>query len=131
MVSAQADLANAQAVLVNAAATFGRQQELIKTGSTAQAQLDAATATRDSAQARVNQVTAALQKAQEQLGYAVLKSDYDGVVASWSAEVGQVVAPESNRGDDRPPETPATPSSMSLKSASHCSRRTHDFRCPF
>ncbi|MCW6509471.1 efflux RND transporter periplasmic adaptor subunit [Lichenifustis flavocetrariae] len=92
VVSAQADFANARAVLANAAATFGRQQELIKTGSASQAQLDSATAARDSAQARVNQVTAALQKAQEQLGYTVLKSDYDGVVASWSAEVGQVVA---------------------------------------
>ena len=90
--SAQADLTNAQAVLVNAAATLQRQQELIKSASVSQAQVDSALAGRDTAQARVDQVTAALAKAREQLGYAVLKSDYDGVVASWSVEVGQVVS---------------------------------------
>lgn len=90
--SATADLANAQAVLVNAAATLERQQQLIKTESVSQAQLDSAVANRDTAQARVAQLTAALAKAQEQLGYTVLRSDYDGVIASWSAEVGQVVS---------------------------------------
>ena len=90
--SAEADLANAEAVLVNAAATLDRQQQLIKMGSVSQAQLDTAVASRDTARARTDQLTAALAKAREQLGYAVLRSDYDGVVASWSAEVGQVVS---------------------------------------
>ena len=40
----------------------------------------------------MGQAKANLQKAQEQLGYTHLVSDYDGVVASWSVEVGQVVA---------------------------------------
>lgn len=91
VVSAKADLANAQAALVNAAATNDRQQELIKTGSVSQAQVDAAVASRDTAQARVNQARASLQKADEQFAYATLASGYDGVVESWSAEVGQVV----------------------------------------
>ncbi len=91
LTSAQADLANSQAQLTNAAATYARQDALIKSQSVSQATVDAAVATRDTAQARVNQSRASLQKAQEQLGYTILASDYDGVVASWSAEVGQVV----------------------------------------
>lgn len=89
--SAKADLANAQAALVNAEAGNRRQQELIKTDSVSQAQVDSAQAARDTAAARVRQAEASLQKAQEQLGYTVLSCGYDGVVASWTAEVGQVV----------------------------------------
>lgn len=90
--SAEADLANARAQFTNALATFQRQQELLKTASAAQAQVDAAVAARDTAQARVGQAEASLEKAREQLGYTTLASDYDGVIASWSAEVGQVVS---------------------------------------
>ena len=90
--SAKADLANAQAALVNAEAGDRRQQELIKTDSVSQAQVDSARAARDTAAARVRQAEASLQKAQEQLGYTVLTCGYDGVVASWTAEVGQVVS---------------------------------------
>ncbi len=92
VLSARADLANAQAALVNASATNARQQELIRTGSVSQAQVDAAVASRDTAQAKVNQALASLQKADEQFGYATLKSGYNGVVETWSAEVGQVVS---------------------------------------
>lgn len=92
LVSARADLANSQAALVNAQATNRRQQELIRTGAVSQAQVDAAVAARDTAQAKVNQAQASLQKAQDQFGYTALKSGYDGVVASWNAEVGQIVA---------------------------------------
>ena len=91
LVSSKADLANAQAALVNAEATYGRQRELIKTGSVSQAQVDAAVASRDTAEAKVKQAQASLEKAQDQLGYTTLKSGYDGVIASWSAEIGQVV----------------------------------------
>ena len=92
VVGSKADLANARAALVNAKATNDRQQELIRTGSVSQAQVDAALAARDTAQAKVGQAQASLQKAEEQLGYASLRSGYDGVVESWTAEVGQVVA---------------------------------------
>lgn len=91
VVASRADLANAQAALVNARATDDRQQELIKTGSVSQAQVETALAARDTAEAKVNQAQASLQKADEQFGYATLKSGYDGVVESWTAEVGQVV----------------------------------------
>lgn len=92
LASAQADLANAQAQLTNAEATNKRQQELIKTGSVSQAQVDASVAANQAAQAKVTQARAALTKSQDQLSYTALKSDYDGVVASWNAEVGQIVS---------------------------------------
>ena len=92
LVSSKADLANSQAALVNAEATNRRQQELIKTGSVSQAQVDAAVAARDTAEAKVKQAQASLQKAQEQFGYTTLKSGYDGVIASWNAEIGQIVS---------------------------------------
>ena len=92
LTSAQADLANAEAQLTNAAATSARQQELAKTQSVSQAQVESAVASRDTAQAKVDQAKASLQKAQEQVGYTTLTSDYDGVIANWNVEVGQVVS---------------------------------------
>lgn len=92
LVSSKADLANSRAALVNAEATNKRQQELIKTGSVSQAQVDAAVAARDTAEAKVKQAQANLQKAQEQFSYTTLKSGYDGVIASWNAEIGQIVS---------------------------------------
>lgn len=92
LISAQASLAGAQAQLTNAAAAYGRQQDLLRSGTVSQAQVDAAVATRNTAQARVEQAQASLQKAEEQLGYTRLTSDYDGVIAAWNAEVGQVVS---------------------------------------
>jgi RND family efflux transporter MFP subunit len=92
VVSAQADIVSTRAVLVNAEATLERKRALVKTGSGTQADLDAATASEQTAQARVTQAEAGLQKAIEQLGYTTLNSTYDGVVVSWSAEVGQVIS---------------------------------------
>ena len=92
VVSAKADIINARAVLVNAEAALERKRSLVKTGSGTQADLDTATASEQTAQARVTQAEANLQKADEQLGYMTLNSAYDGVVVSWSAEIGQVVS---------------------------------------
>ncbi|MCG2628230.1 MULTISPECIES: efflux RND transporter periplasmic adaptor subunit [Bradyrhizobium] len=92
IVSSQADLANARAVLANAEATLERKHKLFSTGSGTQADLDAATAAQQSAQSRATQAEASLQKATEQLGYTTLNSSYDGVVVSWSTEIGQVVS---------------------------------------
>ncbi len=92
IVSTQADLANARAVLANTEAALERKRTLASMGSGTQVDLDAATAAYRSAQARVTQAEAGLQKAVEQLGYTTLNSGYDGVVVSWSAEIGQVVS---------------------------------------
>ena len=40
----------------------------------------------------MTQAEAALTKAQEQLDYMTLRSDFDGVITTWSAEVGQLVS---------------------------------------
>ncbi len=90
---ARADVANAQAQLANASAVFERQSLLLKTGNTPQSQLDQAVATRDAAAARLLQAQASLDKARDNLSYNELKADYDGVVTSLSADMGQVVAP--------------------------------------
>jgi multidrug resistance efflux pump len=37
-------------------------------------------------------VTPGFTSAEDELGYATLKADFDGVVTAWSAEVGQVVS---------------------------------------
>lgn len=94
LVRARADVADAQAQVKNAAASEARQRTLFENSSAVtQAQLDAAVANRDTANARLAQVKAALQKATDELGYATLTAGFDGVVTTWSAEVGQVVPP--------------------------------------
>jgi RND family efflux transporter MFP subunit len=89
---ARADVADAEAQLANASATEARQRTLFEGGNVTQAALDAAVASRDTAAARIAQGKAALQKATDELGYATLKADVDGVVTAWNAEVGQVVS---------------------------------------
>ncbi|ACA15628.1 efflux transporter, RND family, MFP subunit [Methylobacterium sp. 4-46] len=92
LLRARADVADAQAQVQNTTAAESRQRTLFENGSAVtQAQLDAAVAARDTATARLAQVRAALQKAEDELGYATLTADFDGVVTAWSAEVGQVV----------------------------------------
>lgn len=93
LASAKADLTNAQATLNNAARTEQRKTVLLQTGSTARSQLDTAVADKDTAEAKVNQSQASLVKAQQQLDFTDLHSEYDGVIQSWSVEVGQVVTP--------------------------------------
>jgi len=91
--SAQADLASATARLENAAATETRQRTLLQQNITTQAQFDAAAQARESAEAGVTSARANLDKAEEQLGYAELRAEFDGVVTGTEAELGQVVQP--------------------------------------
>lgn len=93
LASAKADLTNSQAALANASRTEERKATLLQSGSTAQSQVDTAVADKDTAEAKVNQSKASLVKAQQQLDFTNLNSDYDGVITSWSLEVGQVVTP--------------------------------------
>jgi RND family efflux transporter MFP subunit len=91
LAQAQADVAEGTAQLANATSTEARQRTLFQGGNVTQAQLDAAIAALETARARLAQARAGLQKAQDQIGYTELKADFDGVIAAWSAEVGQVV----------------------------------------
>lgn len=89
----KADLSNAQAQFINAAASEDRQRQLLASANTSQATFDAAKQARQAAEAGVERANAALAKSQEQLGYARLFSDFDGVVTATGAEVGQTVSP--------------------------------------
>ena len=94
--SAQSDLANSQAELVNATSSEARQQSLAATKSGSEASLEQAIQAHKSAVANVGKSQANLDKAQEQLGYAKLLAEFDGVVTATSAEVGQVVSAGSS-----------------------------------
>ncbi|AZO26156.1 efflux RND transporter periplasmic adaptor subunit [Mesorhizobium sp. M1B.F.Ca.ET.045.04.1.1] len=91
--ASKADLSNAQAQFANAAASEDRQRQLLASANTSQAVFDAAQQARQAAAAGVDRANAALAKSQEQLGYARLFSDFDGVVTAVGAEVGQTVSP--------------------------------------
>jgi RND family efflux transporter MFP subunit len=91
--AANADLSSAQAQLANAAASEERQRSLLASKNVSQADYDSALQGRDAAKANVERAQASLSKAEEQLGYARLFSDFDGVVTATGAEVGQTVSP--------------------------------------
>ncbi|TPI22646.1 efflux RND transporter periplasmic adaptor subunit [Mesorhizobium sp. B4-1-1] len=90
--ASKADLSNAQAQFTNTAASEDRQRQLLASANTSQATFDAAKQARQAAEAGVERANAALAKSQEQLGYARLFSDFDGVVTAAGAEVGQTVS---------------------------------------
>lgn len=91
--AAKAELSNAEAQFANAAASEERQRQLLAAANTTQAVFDAAQQARKAAEAGVERAKASLAKSQEQLGYARLFSDFDGVVTAVGAEVGQTVSP--------------------------------------
>ncbi len=90
--SAQSDLSNAQAQLRNAQSIQQRQFTLAETRSGTAAALEQAQQGLKSAVAATARAQANLDKAQEQLGYAQLHTEFDGVVTATSAEVGQIVS---------------------------------------
>ncbi|MEZ2126959.1 MULTISPECIES: efflux RND transporter periplasmic adaptor subunit [unclassified Sinorhizobium] len=90
--SAQSDLSNAQAQLNNAVSTEKRQRDLAEARSGTEAALEEAEQARKTASANVGKAQANLDKAEEQLGYAQLHAEFDGVVTATSAEIGQVVS---------------------------------------
>ena len=91
--SAAASLASARAQYDHASANEARQSALLARKTASQATFDAAEQERAAAQASMAQAEANLAKAREQLSYAVLKADWNGVVTATNAEVGQTVAP--------------------------------------
>ena len=90
--SAQSDRANAEAQLANAITSEQRQRTLFERQSAAKATFETAQQERQTAEANLNKAQANLDKASEQLGYSRILSEFDGVVTSTSAEVGQVVS---------------------------------------
>ncbi|OWO94040.1 efflux transporter periplasmic adaptor subunit [Rhizobium esperanzae] len=90
--SAQSDVENSDAQLRNAVTTEQRQRALVESRSGTEASLEEAEQARRTAAAAVAKAQANLDKAREQLGYAQLQAEFDGVVTATSAEVGQVVS---------------------------------------
>lgn len=91
--AAEADLASARAQLVDAEATAERVKVLRAGDATSQSMVERADLGRASAQASVAKAEAALSKAREHLSYTTISADYDAVVTSVDAEVGQVISP--------------------------------------
>jgi RND family efflux transporter MFP subunit len=91
LLTAQANLASAEAVLTQARLTFGRQQQLLASGWTPRAKFDEAHQALLSAEAQVDAAHAQVGIAQDQLSYTVLLADAPGVVTATGAEPGEVV----------------------------------------
>ncbi len=90
--SAEAALANATAQRENAEGSLERQTQLLAKNATSQAEFDVAKKNAEAAISAVAQAQADLDKAREELSYASLKSDIDGVVMAIDSEVGQTVS---------------------------------------
>lgn len=89
--SAEADVAAAEAVLVEAQGSEGRLRQLLATGTTTRSNYDAALRNLRSSEAKLDSANAALALARDQLRYAELIADFDGIVTAVGAEPGQVI----------------------------------------
>jgi RND family efflux transporter MFP subunit len=90
--SAEAEVASAEAVLVEAQGTEARKAKLLSDGWTPQANYDTALRNLRSAEARLTSAKANLDLTRDQLRYTELKADFDGVITAVGAEAGQNVA---------------------------------------
>jgi RND family efflux transporter MFP subunit len=88
---AKATEVSARASLKRTQTDYERQADLIKSGSTTQAKLDDATASRDSAQASLDQSVASLKQAQIDYGYTSVAAPFDGIVTARKVSVGAYV----------------------------------------
>lgn len=91
LASAEADVAAAQAVLVEASAAEARIGALLAKGFTTRANYDATLKNLRSAQAKLKSATIAFEMAKDQLGYTELHAEFDGIVTATGAEAGQSV----------------------------------------
>jgi RND family efflux transporter MFP subunit len=87
--SAEADVASAEAELVETQGNEVRKAKLLKDGFTPQATYDTALRNLRSAQARLTSAKATLNLTHDQLRYTALKADFDGVITAVGAEPGQ------------------------------------------
>src|ERR1700751_4578939 len=89
---AKSEIAVAEAEVTRSQAQEYRQRELLKNGHTTQVAYDQALKTFKTAQARLDAARARQIQASENLGYAELKVDNDGVIPGIGADRGQVVS---------------------------------------
>jgi RND family efflux transporter MFP subunit len=90
--SAESELAAATSNLAQAAADLDRYTTLKTRGYAPVAEFDRKKAANDEAEGRLGRARRALDLARNQLAYAELKADADGVITATRAEAGQVVA---------------------------------------
>jgi RND family efflux transporter MFP subunit len=90
--SAEAELSAATSSLAQAAADEERYTTLKNRGFAAVAEFDRKKAAKDEAEGRLERAKRALDLARNQLAYADLKAEADGVITATLAEPGQVVA---------------------------------------
>ncbi|MEI7209400.1 efflux RND transporter periplasmic adaptor subunit [Pectobacterium carotovorum] len=91
VINAEAQLLSSQAILRNAVLTEKRKRVLSTTFAISAAEYDLAEQALKAAQADVEKSQANLDKAREQLGYTTLNAEFDGVITSTLAEIGQTV----------------------------------------
>jgi RND family efflux transporter MFP subunit len=89
--SAEADVASAEAVLVEARGNEARKAKLLKDGWTPQATYDTALSNLRTAEGRLTSAKAQLDLTRDQLRYTELKAEFDGVITAVGAEPGQNV----------------------------------------
>lgn len=90
--SAAAAVQSAEALARQTSATFERQQNLLRTGTTTRREYDQAEANQRAAQAQLDQARSQLASARDQLAFSELRAGFDGIIVGRSAEAGQVVA---------------------------------------
>src|SRR5262249_55389678 len=90
--SAEAELAAATSSVAQTRADFERYNTLRERGYASIADFDRKKAAKDESEGRLERAKRALDLARNQLGYADLTADADGVITATMAEAGQVVA---------------------------------------
>jgi RND family efflux transporter MFP subunit len=90
--SAEAEVAAATSSVAQSKADFERYNTLRERGFASIADFDRKKAAKDEAEGRLERARRSLELAHNQLGYAVLAADADGVITATMAEAGQVVA---------------------------------------
>lgn len=90
--SARAELDAARSSLERAEADVERYRTLFEKRFIAQAALDEVSVARDEAASRLERAARALELSENQMAYAELRADHDGVVTDLPVEAGQVVS---------------------------------------
>ncbi len=95
--SAQAQLKQYQAKLMNANIEYDRQKKLLKESATSKRTYDDALSDKMVAEANVLNAKASLDNAKINLGYTDIKSPFDGRIGLVTYSVGNVVGPDSEK----------------------------------
>lgn len=89
--SAQSDIVATQAALAEAQGAEARLRHLLANGHTTRANYDVALKNLRSAEAKDDASRIGMEMARDQLGYAHLHADFDGIVTAIGIEAGQIV----------------------------------------